>query len=90
MDKYCPMKELRVTADHPPFLTDDLLCLVRERDRAYAVARGTDVTEGWAMARALQSQIQSHLVRAKKTYIADEMGQMEKAQFSGKTSENSS
>lgn len=57
VDTHCPLKQLRITIGKPKYLTDRLLALMRERDKAFKNARSKNTPDTWLLARAFRSRV---------------------------------
>lgn len=66
IEKHCPMRGLKVTQDRPAYLNEEILQLMKDRDIAYKVARKEKTEETWIQARALRSEVQRELFKAKR------------------------
>lgn len=73
LDRHCPYHTVRVRKDKPAFISEDLLELFRQRDRAFSKARRTGIKSDVESARALRRKATSLLRKARQTFIQEQM-----------------
>lgn len=69
-NKHCPERELKIYLERPPYLNDELIALMKDRDDAFKTARRLRDEGSWSEARRLRSRVQTELYRAKREFIA--------------------
>lgn len=69
IEKHCPLKDLKVAQERPGYLTYEILGLMKDRDAAYKAARKEKTEALWTQAKALRSEVQRQLLRAKRDLI---------------------
>lgn len=57
VNKHCPIRKLKHTISKPAYLTDEIISLMKERDRAFKLARRLGSTEAWADARLIRNRV---------------------------------
>lgn len=73
VNAHCPLRILRLTTSRPKYLTDDILALMRERDKAFKAARTLNSANAWHNARTLCSKVAKELRAAKRNYILKQL-----------------
>lgn len=73
VDKYCPLRTLKIPLDKPAFLTDNIVQLMRERDRAFKAARKTNDLAAWRYARQVRCKVASEIRKSRRIFIADQL-----------------
>lgn len=59
INKHCPEKEFRTYAERLPYLSDELISLMKDRDEAFKKARKRSDEDSWVVARGLRRKVQS-------------------------------
>lgn len=77
IDKHCPVKKLKLTIDKPAYLTEEIISLMKERDKAFKLARRTGDTDSWANARSIRNRVAKKLRLAKREYILGQIYQVQ-------------
>lgn len=70
IDSHCPLRSIRITIGKPSYLTDEILSLMRERDKAYLRARKTKTDTLWQLARTFRARVAKELRVARCNYIS--------------------
>lgn len=68
LDTFCPIKTVTIKKDRPPYITNEILELGRERDRLFKIARKTKADADWRAARQQRQLANYSLRRAKTVY----------------------
>lgn len=66
IDSHCPIKLLRIPLDRPSYLTDDIIQIMKARDKEYILARKNTDPLAWARARSLMPQLNATKVDSHK------------------------
>lgn len=61
---HCPLRILRIIRTRPKYLTEDILALMRRRDKAFKLARSQNSPTTWNLARSLRSKVARELRNA--------------------------
>ena len=69
LDQVCPIKSLTVV----DWLTNELLSVMRQRDKAYKKARRTNLTHDWAQAKQLRNRVKTAVRTSKANVIKDKL-----------------
>lgn len=81
IDAHCPMRTIKIKIGKPKYLTDRILTLMRERDRAFREVRKHKTPDNWQLARILRARVARELRLARKEYI---LAQLHEANGDGK------
>ena len=73
LDKYCPVKTFKVKDKTPPWITNEVIVLSQDRDRAWAIAKSTGLAVDWENARGLRNWTNNSVKVAKAEYIRAEL-----------------
>ena len=73
LDDLCPFRRLTVVDNKPDWLNNDLLVLMRQRDRAYRRARRTNLIDDWDIARHLRNMVNMAVKTSKANVIRDKL-----------------
>lgn len=77
-DKHCPYKKYQHKKELPPWLTQDILDLIHDRDRQYKLAKRSNDSNDWAEARRMRNLCNKGVKNAKNMFIKKELTQNEK------------
>ena len=69
IDKHAPMHKRRVKTKESPWMTKDILMLIRSRDRLKAKAKKSDSTPHWENYKKARNDVTSAVRKAKRNYI---------------------
>lgn len=72
-NKFCPIREYHVTKDRPPFLTDERLETIKQRDTVMRQAKQTKNEETWKDGLALVKDVMTACKKSKQSYIIDKL-----------------
>ena len=75
LDRICPIRNLIVPKSKPDWLTNDLVQLMRKRDKTYQEARKRNDPVTWRKAQFLRSRVESLIKQHKKNKIQTELQQ---------------
>ena len=73
LDQICPVRKVTVVTDKPDWLTNELLVLIRQRDKAYRKARHTKQPNDWDIARQLRNRVKMDIRTSKANVIRDKL-----------------
>ena len=73
LDSNCPIKLFRSKENTPAWFTHDIITLSKDRDRAWAKAKLTNLDEDWVIARHLRNWTNNAVKQAKSTFIQTEL-----------------
>lgn len=73
IDAHCPKRTLRITIGKPEYVTDPILSLMKQRDKAFKTARRLNTSESWRAARLFRARVAKELRAAKKSYIRKQL-----------------
>ena len=73
VNKLCPVKELSVLISKPKWMNDDIVLLMRHRDKLYKKARRTKDPVVWRKAQFLRNRVKAHIKNYKKSKIQTEL-----------------
>ena len=74
LNKHAPVKKKRVRHRKSPWMTREILDLIRKRDQAKKIAKRTNTDVSWENFRKLRNQGTSNVRKAKREYIIDSTG----------------
>ena len=69
LDVICPIRKLTVVDNKPEWLSNDLLIMMRQRDKSFSKARRTNSHVNWATARNLRNRLCMEIKTAKANII---------------------
>lgn len=72
VQKHAPLKRFRVKGRENPWFSDELSCLIRERDHAWAKARKSRSELDWIRFRYLRNKCTTQIRKAKSQFYLDE------------------
>lgn len=81
IDSHCPLRAISITVGRPKYLTESILALMKERDRAYRSARKYNTVDRWQLARTFRARVAKELRVARRNYI---FAEIQKADGDGK------
>ena len=70
-DKHAPMKTKCVRKKQSPWLNDDIIALMRERDRLKKAAIKSGSNASWSAYRSMRNHVNSSIKESKKQFIND-------------------
>lgn len=70
---HCPLRTMRITIGRPKYLTDYILSLMKQRDKAFREARRLNTQETWTLARLFRVRVAKELRSARKSYITKQL-----------------
>ena len=73
LDQLCPIRKLTVVENKPEWLNNDLLLLMRQRDKAYRRARRTNRPVDWDIARVLRNRVIMEVRTSKANVIKEKL-----------------
>lgn len=73
IEAHCPLRSFRITTSKPEYLTDTILALMPQRDKAFRVARRLKTPETWCLARSFCARVARELRIAKRAYISEQL-----------------
>ena len=73
LDEMCPIKNLTVPIQKPKWLNNEILVLMRKRDKTYRVARANNDVTTWRKARFLRNRVEMLIKNYKKEKIQGEL-----------------
>ena len=62
LDKICPMKQIKVPITRPKWVTNEIVSLMRDRDKMFSHARRTNNQDSWTMARFLRNRVEMAII----------------------------
>lgn len=68
-DKHCPFKEFRERIELKPWITPDLLELLKNRDSLYKLAKSSKDTDDWTNARRARNQCNPAVDHARNEFV---------------------
>ena len=71
LDEEAPVKEIRVKQRTEPWMTNDILEMLKERDRALYTFRKSGLTEDYKKFCSLRNKLQREIKVAKSNYFSD-------------------
>ena len=71
LDEVAPVKEIRVKQRTEPWMTNDILEMLKERDRALYTFRKSGLTEDYKKFCSLRNKLQREIKVAKSNYFSD-------------------
>ena len=69
LDRYCPLKNIRIQNMKDPWLTNELLELIVDKDRLLETAKSTNNPNDWITARQATNRLKDLTKRAKSIYF---------------------
>lgn len=69
VNKYCPIKTIRLRTQNLPYINYDLAVQIRARDKAFSKARRTGLLSDWTLAKRLRVDVRRALIEANRNYI---------------------
>ena len=72
IDKMCPVKTFKVAASRDPWITNELLEEIRDKDLALKRARKSGATEDWAFARNERNRVGRMVETARREFFEEE------------------
>lgn len=69
VEKHCPMRVQRIPVSKPEYLTDQVLKLMHNRDKAFKIVRKDPTPAKWANARHLRTLVSREIRKAKRVVI---------------------
>ena len=73
LNQLCPIRQLTVPITKPKWMNDEIVLLMRNRDKMYKKARRTKDPIVWRKARFLRNRVESHIKNYKKNKIQSEL-----------------
>lgn len=70
-NNHAPIKKKRVRKKKSPWLTDDIVSLIRERDKLKKKAIVTGLSSDWSNFRAMKNKVNYEIRYSKQSYIAN-------------------
>ena len=71
IDLMCPIIDMRVREKSDPWITNELIELIQDKDKALARAKRSNNTDDWALARSLRNLTKSYIKKAKSDFIKE-------------------
>ena len=71
LDKHAPIKRKRVRSKNSPWMTSEILNLIREREKAKHNAKRINTNEEWSKVKRLRNQVTSLVRKTKRKYVTD-------------------
>ena len=65
LDKICPIKQIKVPITRPKWLINEIVSLMRDRDKMFSHARRTNNQDSWNMARFLRNWVEMAIIKTK-------------------------
>ena len=75
LDKICPIKQIKVPITRPKWLTNEIVSLMRDRDKMFSHARRTNNQDSWIMARFLRNRVEMDIIKTKSNYITTQLNE---------------
>ena len=72
LDKMCPLKGFKVRNSNKPWISNELLEHIKDKDRALRRAKRTGGEDAWRIARRLRNDCLKNVRRAKSDFIRSE------------------
>ena len=73
INKQCPISKSKFRSAKPPFINNDLLIQMRDRDYFYKKAKKTKRSDDWNIAKFLRNQTNKNIRKAKARFIITEL-----------------
>ena len=71
LNKHAPLKKKRVKNKESPWINDNILQIIRERNKQKQKAKETNLDADWKLYRKLRNRVTSQIRVAKKNYISN-------------------
>lgn len=73
LDKCCPFHIFKVKRDKPVYISDEIIQLGKDRDRAFKLARTSNKAEDFKLARTLRQRVNYAVRNAKRKFILENL-----------------
>ena len=73
LDPMCPLKKIKIKNKDDPWITAELIDLIKDKDRARMIAKRTNRNEDWDRAKRLRNLAKMELRRAKSNFITENL-----------------
>ena len=73
LDRMCPLKKRKVRQSNEPWLTNEILEAIYDKDQAWKLAKVTKDPNDLAIARRLRNDVKDIIRRAKRDFIQEEL-----------------
>ena len=72
-DKMCPVREYNIKNSKPPWLANELIEQMKDRDYFYSKAKRTSNDDDWNIAKFHRNQVNFNIRKAKADFIKDQL-----------------
>ena len=72
-DKVCPMRKYKIRNTRPPWVTNEMLEQMKDRDYFYRKAKTTNNEDDWNIAKFHRNQVNSNIRGAKADFIKEQL-----------------
>ena len=76
LDQMCPLKEIRIKRKKDPWITNDLIELINDKNYLLKRAKRTDIPEDWETAKNARNFVFVLIRNSKRDYLTDRMTRM--------------
>ena len=77
LDRVCLQKQFSVREFREPWVTNELIEEIKDKDRALQVAKRSGLEEDWVRAKAARNRVGRLIVQAKSDFLIDQQEQLE-------------
>ena len=75
VDKFCPLKQIRIRSDSPQWFTKELIQEIFHRDRLYIKAKSTNDKNDWIFFRHKKNEVKKLINQAREEFVKVELEQ---------------
>ena len=72
-DKMCPVREYKIRNSKPPWLANELIEQMKDRDYFYTKAKRTNNEDDWNIAKFHRNQVNCNIRKAKADFVKDQL-----------------